>query len=501
MIKILNQRIVLLRYLFALLIILYINNLLAIYNIPSHYTVIYASEVINLALITPTNGNIITINTPGKYTIDKNLIFMPINNNTTGILIDSDNVILELNGYTITQNNNTANFTLINIAPGHTNVEISNGTLANCTGITLKIDTGTKITLDSLAINNSAATGIQLTNCNNSLITDTYITNCLTNNSSELSGIILNNCTNIKIAESASNNHINNAISGLVNGFKFINCSNCTISNCNSNSHQADRSNGYLIQTTDTCIFKNCKANNNLATQIIDTDGVAGFNLIKAVNCHLDSCQARSNSSKNFAYGFKLLNSQYNKVNNCTATHNSTSCSTNNAHAYGFYFNHNDGLICGNNIVSCQATGNTGGTNINSWGIGFALDGDAKYNKIYDCTADYNNSPIGTGCGIYINGATCCFIRNNKVIANTGNSPDGGYGIYDTAANSFNLYMQNFAFSNGKIDGTVINNYSVALAPENEITRFPSKIAYLNDFECLNFNKANNYNIEIIEKP
>lgn len=475
---------------------------------PSQYITLTAGAVTILSPKTPTNSPVITINNPGKYTIDNNLIFAPQNNNITGILINTNNVILDLKSYTIWQSNNTDNFNLISVSPGLSNIIITNGTLANCTGPALTIETGTKITIDSLAINNCQATGLQLTNCNNSLITSTYVTNCVINSnlsnsssSTELSGALLDSCTNIKITESASNNHINNLTGGIINGFKLINCNNCTVSNCNSNAHQAAITNGYLIQNVKSCMFKNCKANNNLATQIIDTNGAAGFNLISSINCHLDDCQALSNGSSNAAYGFKLLNSQYNKINNCEAAYNVTTCSTNCYHAYGFYCNHTDGSIGGNSIISCQATGNTGGAHINSFGIGFTLDSGAKYTTISDCTADYNNSPVGTGCGIYLNGATYCNIRGNNVITNTGNSPDGGYGIYDTTTNSINLYMQNFAFGNGKTDNTVINNYKVFLAPDTNLSLFPSIIAYLNNFNNLSTSQTANYNVEIIERP
>lgn len=483
------------------------TNKRAIEILTSHHTVISDNNINALSLNAAANSSVVIINQPGKYTIDKNLIFSPQNNNVTGILINTSNVTLDLKGYAIWQNNSSSNFSLISVTAGLSNINIINGTLANCTGVALMVNTGTKITINSLAINNCQATGLQLTKCNNSLITETYVTNCVINSNSnggsgtELSGILLDSCTNIKITESASNNHINNLAGGTTNGFKLINCNNCTVSNCNSNAHQAAITNGLLIQNVKSCMFKNCKANNNLATQIIDTNGVAGFNLIYSINCHLDDCQAQANSSGNTAYGFKLLNSQYNKLNNCEASYNVTTCSTNCYHTYGFYCNTTNGSIGGNSIISCQATGNTGGANINSFGIGFTLDSGAKYTTISKCTADYNNSPVGTGCGIYLNGATYCNIRGNNVITNTGNSPDGGYGIYDTTTNSINLYMQNFAFGNGKTDNAVINNYKVFLAPDTNLALFPSVIAYLNNFNNLSTTQTANYNVEIIERP
>jgi parallel beta-helix repeat protein len=446
-------------------------------------------------------GTTYILDTPGRYILNDNLRFNSTTSNQIGIKITSNNVILDLQEFTVSQDNSASNFTLINIAAGLTNITIKHGALENCSGVALKVDTSTKITLANLAINNCQTTGIQLTNCNNSLITDTYVTNCTTRTSSELSGICLDSCVNIKITECASNNHINSTADGLVNGFKFISCANCTISNCNSNTNQAACANGYLSLDMKTCIFKHCKANNNLAAPATNVNGVAGFNLVNSINCRLEDCHALANSSSNNAYGFKLLNSQYNKLNNCEATYNKTTCSANLAHAYGFYCNHTDELIGGNNILSCQATGNIGGAHIDSFGVGFGLGDGAKYTSICDCIADYNNSAIGTGCGIYLNGATYCNIKNNRVITNTGNSPAGGYGIYDTTTNSINLYMQNFAFGNGKTDNSVINNYKVFLAPDTNLTLFPSLIAYLNNFNNLTSTKTANYNIEIIERP
>ncbi|HLB93991.1 MAG TPA: right-handed parallel beta-helix repeat-containing protein [Candidatus Babeliales bacterium] len=466
----------------------------------SYYTSLSDGDITTLSNSIPANGSVITINQPGKYCLKNNLIFTPQNDNVTGILIATNNVVLDLKGYAISQGNNTANFSLISVATGHTNITISNGTLANCTSVACEILTGTKITLDNLSITNCKTTGIQLANCNNSFISNIYVTGCTTSISAELAGILLDSCTNIKITESTSNNHVSSTTNGLVDGFKFISCNDCTISNCNSNTHQAKRAYGYLIQNSSTCVFKNCKANHNIATQIVDTNGVAGFSLISSNNCRLENCQALSNSSHNFAYGFKLLNCQYNKLSNCEAAYNKTSCNANHYHTYGFYSTHDDSLNGGNSLIDCRATGNQGGPCVNSMGIGLALDGE-KFSSITTCIAEYNHSLAGTGCGIYLNNSMYCTMKGNRLIANTGNSSTGGYGIWDAALASNNVYTENFAFANGRNDNTVVNNYNVALAPNGDFTIFPSIIAYLNNFTNLVLPGVQNYNIEIIERP
>ena len=74
-----------------------------------------------------------------------------------------------------------------------------------------------------------------------------------------------------------------------------------------------------------------------------------------------------------------------------------------------------------------------------------------------------------------------------------------GYGIKDDATSSVSCYFENFAYSNGKSNGLIINNYDVILSPNDSYSNFPVQTAYLTDFSTLK--QANQYdNVEFLER-
>src|SRR3990167_5674948 len=152
--------------------------------------------------------------------------------------------------------------------------------------------------------------------------------------------------------------------------------------------------------------------------------------------------------------------------------------------AYGFYSGQNQQPVCANIFDHCQATGNAGSSaaGSSSGSAGFYFDQSEIGSSILSSIADGNYGGAGNGIGIFSDGAQLCTLKDNRVLTNTGDGRHGGYGIYDSAAGSQNLYMGNFAFGNGTRDHTTTNNYAVSLAPNNDLTLFPSVIAYINNF-------------------
>lgn len=444
-------------------------------------------------------SKLLTLREPGKYILDEHLNFAPGTSSSSGITITADNVLLDLRGYTIAQQDQSAKFTAITITPNRNNITISNGTISQCTGLGLAIQNNcSNITLTQLNVNQCGG-AIQILNTNNCWLNQLQLTN------QQQSGLQLQQCTNFKLSEIAVNG---TCAPRVVHAFALYNCSNCTLTHCNANNNQSATTSGYLLELCNGCILRNCKANNNQARPVgtSQATSVAGFTLNNSFNCHLEQCFALSNTSAGLqAYGFALNNSSRTILQDCAAVYNSVSTTITDqpSMTYGFYSGLNQQTICANIFDRCQATGNAGSDapGTLSGSAGFYLDGSETGSSILNSIADGNYGGTGDGIGIFIAGARLCTIKNNRVLTNVGKGPKGGYGIYDSATNSRNLYMSNFAFGNGTCDHTIINNYAVSLAPDNDLTLFPSTIAYINNFKNLAAPGTSNYNIEVIERP
>lgn len=124
-----------------------------------------------------TNGFLITC--PGVYFLPSDITFNPSSLNQTAIVISSDDVVLDLNGHTLSQINKTSRAfgVLIN---GHKNVTIKNGTIKNFTQNGIRINANSSIIwIDSIiGYNNGNIAGGQSTGAVSGTISqDIKITN------------------------------------------------------------------------------------------------------------------------------------------------------------------------------------------------------------------------------------------------------------------------------------------------------------------------------------
>ncbi|HLB40250.1 MAG TPA: hypothetical protein VJJ83_00530 [Candidatus Babeliales bacterium] len=447
----------------------------------------------------PAPSRPLQLRAPGKYILEEHLNFAPEASNQIGITIAADNVLIDLCGYTITQLNDTPQFTAITITPGHNNITISNGHICSCTASGLIVQANcSNLTLMRLHFNRCQG-AINIATANNCYCNDLQLTN------HQNFGLQLTDCTNFKLSEFSVNGTTANTT---VTAFALTNCSNCTLSDCNANNNVSATTIGYQLLNCNGCILRNCKANNNQAvtTATNPATSVTGFAIQTSLNCQLSQCLAWSNSSTGpHAYGFALMNASRTRLQNCEAVYNLVSYaqSDQTSMAYGFYSGQNQQPVCANIFDHCQATGNAGSSaaGSSSGSAGFYFDQSEIGSSILSSIADGNYGGAGNGIGIFSDGAQLCTLKDNRVLTNTGDGRHGGYGIYDSAAGSQNLYMGNFAFGNGTRDHTTTNNYAVSLAPNNDLTLFPSVIAYINNFNNLATPGMSSYNVEVIERP
>lgn len=308
----------------------------------------------------------------------------------------------------------------------------------------------------------------------------------------------------IEVASSLYNIQIfNGRISGLNNiGLKVnssahnIQIHDVVVSDCTSSTAEVL---GFYLDTCNDIQLDNCVSSNHSNTKAgasDDTGTVNGFKLNSCNCCLLQNCRAVRNSSvSQNSYGFRLIASKYNCLFGCHAVNQITTSATSGELAVGF----SAITGTGNCFDSCVAVGNAGGTNAGSIGAGFILgDGTASNEKqtvISKCRASSNDGGTGIGYGINLtSGTSLCRVADNRANDNTGTA--SGYGIIDQNTTSTTIFTNNFAFGNGKNDGSTLNNYSVAPAPSGLLQ---IKQGNYNSFAALDDAKAGYYNVEIIQ--
>lgn len=486
-------RIILRKIIFLLFFSIHLNNFC---NFVSDIDTRNMFSLTTLSLNQTTTTTMLTINNSGKYLITDNFTASPTNNNVTCLKINTNNVFLYLNNQTITHDTTEGgtDFTAIEIASGKSNITIIGGNISSIDGTGLKIGVNCHdISIINLKINECSKIGLDIDTCNNINIENVQITNCDGSDAdaTQAIGLKLNKCKCICVKNS-SFNHNDAASNKNSVGALLINCENCCFQDSEASSNGINANGGIvygfsLTSTTNACLFKNCMACTNEST----TNESIGFHIAYSKNNEFISCMAMSNkSTSSTAYGFYLTNATNNAFNSCKATGQETIANAN--HAYGFY------SISGTNNMfnSCISDGNTANGDSSSIAAGFFLDENETHSSILKSCAKANNGGAGIGYGIIISGSIC-EISSNQIIANSGTM--SGFGIKDTNASSINLYRNNFAYGNGNISETIINNYDVKPAPLNRNARFPSLISYLTDYNPL-VNIRIYDNVEIIEK-
>ncbi len=384
-----------------------------------------------------------TIDTPGLYVFSENISFIP-NLGQPAIEIITDNVVLDMCGKVLYQNNATSDVDAIRVqgntsANPRTNVVIKNGSIENFTraGISVGINTlsagdtaCTRIELAYLDIVNCGIRGIELigssasTMITESIIKQCRILECCTNMLADF-GLYMIFASDIFVQDCELNQNGNSTVSLTIVGIntsKKCEFNNVTL-NCNTGSSLI----GFDIDTSEQCIFTNCSVLKNDATGSLTgfrfTGGSANLSNI------LTNCLVADNTcSTGPLYGFALFESvNKNILRDCIATNNSATGAVATANCFGFYLDQ---------AVECslirframynQATGN-GTTNICA-GLNVSTSG-------------------GAGTGVkrseFVEGVTA---------SNNGFADARSFGIRAFSGangNENNAYINNVAYRNG----------------------------------------------------
>lgn len=415
-----------------------------------------STKAINQTNLSSSATNMYTIQQSGKYYLGSSLEASPSGTNRRVIKIAVSNVVLDLNGMTITQahNNsqsglnaidiasNLSNITImngfinnvsdvgINVASGCNNIRLLNVGISNCDGGGAQFDTANIVLLDKVSITkcngtgtstkvSSSAIGLYMTTCSSVKIDNcNFDGNQASGSRNGYGGYILT-CTNVKISNSSFSSNKGNSGRGLT---LATNCVSCTIDNCTFSNNQGTSGAGDgCVGTGQAFIYKNCKFLNNTGTV-----NASGLNVNTIISCVLENCELNYNNTTTggSAFGLLIINGRGTVVKKCTVSRTNSTA----AAAYGIALLSTQGHI----IDSCTCSKNT-------------------------------TTSSGTTYGIYVeNNVTNCIVTNNLLLDNTGAGDN--YGYYDaTAAGTGTTTMLggNISFGHGACsppNGTNLTN-------------------------------------------
>ncbi len=433
----------------------------------------------NAALLVNTSGQI-SITKPGMYVIAQGWTAVLSSSNKAAICIGASNVSLDLNGksLTLSTTSHTPVAAGIELAPGVTDITITNGTINGAStyasmpvGIT-GID-NTRVKLSKLAIVGCDEAGISFSFSKHISIKFTSVLHTINTNGSA-AGIKLSNCQNVTIKSSSCKKTQGGFTStDFAAGIYANACNHCTFeevntsknkstyasaygvflqqctdvvctkvhANANVSKNATSTAAGFLLVNTDASSFIKCHANDNTST----TTGYArGFVITNATQTLLRKCVANNNTAPwGTSIGFENDSSKYTAIRSCKAQSNQG-----NSEGYGFLSSTGNGT----QIFKSRAIGNTTKDGI-AGGIKFLNE---TQGAILYCELLANNATLGTAFGIGL--FQECFssrISHNFLSKNRGPIQ---YGFYDESTYFTSFVRGNIAAEHGL---TLSNNHQL----------------------------------------
>ena len=410
-----------------------------------------------------------TISSSGLYTFVGDIAYQATEGasgqgGATALFIDADNVVIDLNGRTIYNNNGADNNALtgIEIASNRNNITIKNGTINEFGTQGILVNDGcSAIFLKNISISNCNIIGIYFKGTSGNpikgaLLDTLSITNINYNAVGNACGIFLNYTQDTLINNTIITNVINSngdAYGILANGSKYLKYINTTIS-----STRGKKSSNFHFVTAIGSIIENC---NSLYSSGSNGDSF-GYHLIFCKSVLLKNCiSSKHTASSSNCYGFYNQSSANINLKNCF----SYSCSNSSAGATttaGFYTT----TTARSSFTDCKSVGHQTANNASAIAAGFILAADCTQNTFQNCTAQANGnqSSAGNAYGFYFgNNSTNTYnsINNCLSLANICNASGAAKGFYDISTNSTNMFVNNFAF--GNTNSSTTDNYDITV--------------------------------------
>ena len=387
----------------------------------------------------------IVIPSPGIYNFGSPLEFALSGPDQSCIIIDSSDVILDLSNYSIRQATGFEQPGSIGIFinPNLRNITIRNGTISDMDSFGIYVsDNNDTIKFENLIINNVTNAGIKL----DSMVTgfgirdiefdNVEVKNVFSINDDAACGILLKNVTRANFNRACIVSQIHSE-TGNCYGVKLKNCSTCFINNIISSNNEGGglRTAGYFMINSNSCIFKNCLAVDNICLGTSINSIGFGFDYVDSSRNILESSIAVGTVSTYTACSFRASNVMGIQFLKCRASSSTSQLSD----AIGFL---SEGGAA-TKISECFANGNRGAVN----GYGVLLRSVNLASTIENNQFGLNLGTTGTSFGINLDSTFNSYIHDNQVDHHSGGV--GGYGIYDQAgALTTNIILGNTSIKN-----------------------------------------------------
>lgn len=433
-----------------------------------------------------------TITTPGTYTFVQDIGFEGRSNATshggnTALFINSSNVVIDLGGKTLYQNNSTSNTKGIEVAEGKYNITIKNGNISGFkdSGIYVRKRTNS-IRIQDVVIANCAKRGITFAGRSNSALTDNNnISNCLIQNtlisdttgisgSSNAVGLQLDHCYNILVKQSLFGHSTAGTLATPQDAIGVLveSCTHVVFDHCDASGNYGEAAYGFKISgtttgaTTTACSFIECSANGNFGLDTSTSGFGYGFYAKNINSCLWDKCQANGNQGTSAGYGFYYDTVKYSATKNCEAWNNNGGSAGDSSEdgAFGFY------SVSGTSNMwkECTSIGQqsiSASTAVMCNGFDLRLETNSHITQC-ESRSNGNNSTAPWGVGIHLTETTDCTIDDCSVMNNKSDTANHGVGIRDTNPESSTLVTSCLLFNNGT--DSSIQNFHVSYASPGE---------------------------------
>lgn len=417
-----------------------------------------STKYISQTSLSSSATNMYTIQQGGIYYLANDIDAAPSSTNRRVIKITANNVVLNLNGMTISQShsNSQSGLNAIDIASSVSNVTIMNGFINNVSDVGINVGTNcNNIRISNVSINNCDSCGLLFNTVNNVTLKNVDATNCNGTGTSapgnDAFGLYMSSCSNFSIEDC----HFDyNRASGTrpAYGIELTSCNDGIIKNTSGSANNGIGSvcYGFYITACNAISLENCTATANSTTTSGNCDGFHIDGTSNAIK--LKNCLSQGNASAASSSGFYLGQCKYCVVEECESSYNSGSSGETN----GFHL----ALGQGNTIIKCKAIANTHDSG-DCYGI--KLNTSETSSIITECESSSNTTTTsGVTYGIYIaSSSTNNIVTKNVILNNVGIGLDFGY--YDatnSTTGTTTLIGGNIAFGQGACSPTSATNLS-----------------------------------------
>ncbi len=379
----------------------------------------------------------LTISLPGIYTLGQSILSTPTGADSI-ININVSDVIFDLGGYVVAQNNATANVDGIVINSGLNDVVIQNGIIRNVTSEGILVNQAcSRISVKNIYFENCASRGIAFTGAAGvNQIRDSEIKNCrffsCANGASADSVLLLTNTIYSQVSDCIIANTAGTATLSLLN---LASCTGCDFKGLTLQNNSGTTLDMVTLTSCATNVFTNLIARSNSATGLL-----TGLDFSSSDSNVFNNCDLIFNrSTANQFIGFNVVStSDSNVFNQCRVS----SC-IGGTNCVGFNFN----ASVQQTLIDCLVTDNSA-TAAAARCIGYLFT-NANFCTMLRCLASYNSSTASLGIGLVLEGTgntnnafiNCLFNRN------VGSSAANSRGVTLTVGAN-NLFTRNIAFNN-----------------------------------------------------